>query len=183
MSLTNEVTPADLDRLMELLKEYTYKLREICEEIRSNRFRQMLTIALMGGGTLLVPICFIAIINSTKNMPSFEPLFIAASFIVIMPVCLMIYVYLNKWKMSRSVDTEQVAATVKRIIKLASQYQEHSKQNIGERFEFELRLAEAEGALEVYYKMTNQEKVFFQNQVQPTENTTHNNDGEAEFKA
>ncbi len=47
-------------------------------------------------------------------------------------------------------DVHQVASTVERLLRTASQYGEHATQALGDKFEFDIRLAEAEAALRVY---------------------------------
>ncbi|MBM3502143.1 MAG: hypothetical protein FJX74_26115 [Armatimonadetes bacterium] len=56
-------------------------------------------------------------------------------------------------------DAQQIAATVERLIRLCSQYGEHAAERVGDRFEFELRLAEAEGALRTYRELFRHEAV------------------------
>ncbi len=161
MTSNQETTPTDLEKLLGLLNEYTGKLREVCEEIRTARYRRfqsmiMAAIGLSAAGAMFA-IWFVVGGPPTKGAyiaTMGVAVVIGATF-----VAFMTWTWMLRIRRQLPMGVEQVAATVERLIKLASQYQEHASQRIGERFEFELRLAEAEGALRVYRSLTGRPRV------------------------
>jgi hypothetical protein len=152
-------TADDIVKLMTLLQEYTQKLRAMCEAKMSAQFRRAQSVMVLS-----VSFCFFMIaalwlfgeknpfINPAGSVDSaFHLLMIAA-----LGVCVIVVVaqfLLGPRGHSTTSDVEQVAATVERLVKLASQYAEHSQLRIGDRFEYELRLAEAEGALKTFHRI------------------------------
>lgn len=144
-------SPADLEKLMLLLREYTQKLRAMCEDRATVQYRtfQMSAVAVGVLGAVMVTVAAFF-----EKDAKFE--FLAKSFAPIGIVMALFFVILNVKSGRRSymaTEAEQVAATVERLVKLASQYAEHSSLRIGDRFEFELRLAEAEGALHTFRRI------------------------------
>jgi|WetSurMetagenome_2_1015567.scaffolds.fasta_scaffold64615_4 hypothetical protein len=152
---TQGIASSDLAQLMQLLKEYTGKLRDICDSVRQNKFRRMQTamlmaIGLMGGGAA----CAAVLLKQDFPFEMRSLMAVGIGGVMAIATVWWFATLRLRFLSPRSFDSEQVAATVERLVKLASQYQEHSVQRIGERFEFELRLAEAEGALRAYKRLT-----------------------------
>jgi hypothetical protein len=56
-------------------------------------------------------------------------------------------------RQQRTFDVHQVATTVEKLIRTASQYGDHSINRIGDKFEFDIRLAEAEASLRLYQEV------------------------------
>jgi hypothetical protein len=143
----------ELTKILELLKEYTGKLRSICEEKTSDSFRLAQIGSLAGCVVGLALAVGIALAFKRVEWPEFLlPVSIAATGVIM--VFSWIYVMISpSIRFSRSYDARQVAATIERLIRTASQYNEHANRRISDRFEFDLRLAEAEGALQRYQRL------------------------------
>src|ERR1039457_6483537 len=153
-------TPEDLTKLMVLLQEYTQKLRIFCEERVTMRYRReqismIITVGFIVLVAALVPL-FLSVLTEQKSTDFFRSIFPLAVAAIFVPFAWFMWSQTGFGGRSTrhlTSDVEQVAATVERLIKLASQYAEHSQLRIADRFEYELRLAEAEGALKTFHRV------------------------------
>ncbi len=148
-----QATREDLDKIMQLLTEYTNKLRGICEEKEESRFRrtQMLSMSMGVMMAVLMSIALLAMQDpfSLGFGTSTMPIIIMTAGIVL-SVFFFLTTTMTSRRMQYSFQAKQIALTVEKLISLASQYSEHSTKNISDKFEFDLRVAEAEAALHMY---------------------------------
>jgi hypothetical protein len=143
------ITTTDMDKVMVLLKEYTGKLRRLCEDRIMTRNRDWGTFTTTS--TLFIVVAGMAFILETLDL---VPVGTAASVLGLIALVLAISVFRLRIRRPHfNFDAAQIASTVERLIGTASQYQEHSPQRLGDRFEFSLRLAEAEATLRMYYSV------------------------------
>ena len=157
MAASIETSTLDLDKIMRLLEEYTRKLRSICNK-KVDQEKLSRTVSIVGLVVFLgLWVSFMFAVRSLLQTSStFWTLYsyISAAIMVVITVLLAKDVFIPRSHLSQaSFDDEQIVATVRRLIQLASQYKEHASSRIGEQFEFELRLAEAEASLEMYYRV------------------------------
>lgn len=149
--MTDYASQAELSQLLLLMREYTEKLKEVCDVYATAKYRRLqimlasVTLAVaMGIALWVAPVLLYIDVRQTYNQAlvaiigSFAGL-IFAGFSLFAPTS------------RRSVyDAHNLAAIVERLIKTASQYNEHAASRISNRFEFDLRLAEADAAVRVY---------------------------------
>ena len=147
----------DLHTILKLMEEYTRKLREICEFEYSSKYRQFQIMTLSLIAILLGFFAIAGIILTSKEniFASINYQYLFGSMFVGVVAFFIIGVFYISPKffsprLRYAFDAMQLARNLEHIIKMASQYQEHAGMRIGDKFEFELRLAEAEGALHMY---------------------------------
>ena len=159
-----EATTEDLDKVMQLLTEYTDKLRAICEEKEESRFRrlQMMSMSMIVLMSVLMSVMFLIM---REGFGSQSQSFTLPLLILVGGVTFAAFFFLTTTMSSRrlrySFQAKQIALTVEKLISLASQYSEHSTRKIADKFEFDLRVAEAEAALHMY------EEVFSRHDGEP----------------
>ncbi|MCG3148537.1 MAG: hypothetical protein PCFJNLEI_01981 [Verrucomicrobiae bacterium] len=145
----------DLEKVVSLLREYTQKLRSLCEERATWRYRRMQVgmtagMAMMG----LLAMVYIFKFSFSQASPVTEKLLPMLVPLIAMLLGTFVVAYTSFGRrFATGAEAEQVAATLERLVKLASQYGEHARFRIGDRFEYELRLAEAEGALKTFSRI------------------------------
>jgi hypothetical protein len=140
--------------MQELLKEYTNKLRLICESKSQDDFRGFLVNGITAA-VIFIPLTYAVILffrEGTNSLIAF-----AASVSVICILMVVIASYSSHKRRRYTFDADQIASSLRRLIKLSSQYNEHAPSRISQKFEFEIRLAEAEASLRYYYKIFTKE--------------------------
>ena len=138
--------------MLSLIQEYAGKLRALCEgyvEERSRR-QQILLLTLLTMTAMVVT--FAAGLSSfTRLKINPDVLSIVVGVMVTFVGAVVLTLFRSSAvRSSRSYDTHQVASTVERLLRTASQYSEHASHTLGDKFEFDIRLAEAEAALRMY---------------------------------
>ena len=153
-----EATTEDLDKVMQLLTEYTDKLRAICEEKEESRFRrlQMMSMSMIVLMTVMASVMFLVMgeIGSLTSRSYTAPLMILVAGVTF-AAFFFLTTTMSSRRMRYSFQAKQIALTVEKLISLASQYSEHSTRKISDKFEFDLRVAEAEAALHMYEEVFN----------------------------
>ncbi|PZN77066.1 MAG: hypothetical protein DM484_15315 [Candidatus Methylumidiphilus alinenensis] len=153
---TIEATREDLNKVMKLLNEYTDKLRAICEEHEVSRFRrlQMMSMSMI----VLMSVVASSMLFALRDHGPFSS-FTLPLLVLVVGVTASSFFFLTTTMTSRrfrySFQAKQIALTVQKLISLASQYSEHSASKISDKFEFDLRVAEAEAALHMYEEVFN----------------------------
>jgi len=146
----------ELSKVMGLLREYAEKLRLLCEDRIKFKHRQVLIIVLGTLSGVMTILTVTLIMNSTRGESDAKdaiPLMaLLAGLVVIPPIFVLIR------DRTKPYAVHQVAATVERMIRMASQYGEHAMQSVGDRFEFDIRLAEAEASLRLYEEVFREPK-------------------------
>ena len=149
MNNNEHIDEAEFEKLIHLLKEYTVKLRDICEHRADSQYRMVqalgISIAMIAALSSAVFLFFEKIGNSH------------ISFYIILPFLFLGFGVMlfasNRRRFRDSFDADRIAASVERLTRLASQYAEHSSYGISNRFELDLRIAEAEGTLRYYKRL------------------------------
>lgn len=153
------VSTEDVQKMMSLVQEYSEKLRIMCEnyiERKAKTQQSLLMMFAFFGAIALSSLSFISIpFISDQNKDNIMP--ILSSFVLAATIATSIMIMATR-KVRDYYDIHQVAMTVERLIRTASQYGEHSIQNLSDKFEFDIRLAEAEAALRVYKNIFHQKK-------------------------
>lgn len=149
------VESTDLSKVMIILKEYTQKLQEECEKRESLRIKNKMFF-LAGGMVVFILVFGYASIYS--NNFSFANNINSLSYItVLVAMCMFFVLGVPSLLFDKSnrffYEAHHVAYVIEKIIRFASQYQEHAQNKVIEKFEFEIRLAEAEATLRTYYKI------------------------------
>lgn len=144
----------DSDRAMELLSEYSQKLRLVCKDHLQQKSVRLLSIFVAMALVVLVMAVAYLIISGifeirTEAKPSILILcvLIAAMF----PVFVVFYFRGGMYQY----DADHLALIVERLISTASQYSEHAASSLSRKFEFDLRLAEADASLKMYRSVFN----------------------------
>lgn len=139
----------ELDKLVRLLQEYTAKLREVCEHRADTRLRLIQIVGIMGAVMAGLMSVFIFSFEVQSSNLGTSMAIIPAVVIVFMTM----YLTMMKSRFRYSFDADRIAASVERLVRLASQFNEHSGKSVSDKFELDLRIAEAEGALRYYQRI------------------------------
>lgn len=152
MAIEVSITTTELSHLLRLLTEYTAKLREICEERATGRYRLFQSTAV--GGTAVATALYMFAALFTRNSKPTDSDFLLPATIATVGAVVVVFIVLTASSSStqfrHSYDAKQVASTVELLIKTLSQHSEHASRRISRKFEYDLRLAEAEAALQMY---------------------------------
>ena len=148
---TPHVTTVDTDNLLGLMREYTAKLREICDTYAEARYRRVqLTVASLllamtaGMAFWLVPsLMFIETPDRYQQTILMLVGAIAAS-------ALAAFSIFAPSSRRTVYDAHSLASVVEELVRTVSQYHEHTNLTVSSRLEVTLRLAEADAAIRVY---------------------------------
>jgi hypothetical protein len=145
-------SPEDLTKVLRLLQEYTTKLREICDEQASFRFRR-LQLSSWFSGILSGAAALVAwLLSSRGDFIKSVPIAIAITGLLTAAIGAAYATFTaSSYDRSRRIhDGYQLAKTVEQLVKVISQYREHASYRLGDILEFDLRLSEAEAALRTF---------------------------------
>ena len=138
----------DGEKILSLLQEYIRTLQEACRREADRRYR--FTLLRIASGTVLALVAlFVGYVSNDHVWNSF-PVIAAGGAAVGAAVALVAAFRAGK---SYTPDAAVIGDTVKRLVQTASQYNEHASHLLGHKFEFELRLAEADAVLGMYGKL------------------------------
>ncbi|MCP1535498.1 hypothetical protein [Methylorubrum extorquens] len=140
------------EKLLALLKEYTEKLRMLCDrfsyvKVRARLFVQITSLASLASAGFLG--FYIVSLVDRNNIYGIAAYAIACFSLI--PLMLT-YWHNTVGKMPRY-DAIVVATVLERLTKNASSQYENSKNRISDRVEYDIRLAEAEAALKMYHEV------------------------------
>ncbi|MBX3361170.1 MAG: hypothetical protein KF912_06230 [Phycisphaeraceae bacterium] len=153
LDITEHRSREDILRLMQLLQEYTDKLLRACERRVLMRLRLAQITAVMMAIIATVSIASAFVYSQWRSL-DIVIYMIAGAFAVVFLIAVAIRISMAKSRRYESPHgTAILAATLRRLIKLASQVNEHSLIGIGDRLELELRLAEADAVLTTYVRV------------------------------
>jgi hypothetical protein len=137
-------TPAEMDRVLALVAEYTQKLRDACDRYYLARYRRLMA-RLM---TVIAGLC-VSTIPILFTVPPFrpsligdDPLILVAAFsaLALLVAVFLVYISVSYLPIRKHrYDVRQLASIL-----------ENASDRITDAFEFDLRLTEAEAALRVY---------------------------------
>ena len=151
-SYSNSFSVQDSRKMLALIQEYADKLRALCDgyiEEKSKRQQFVLSAATV---FFIIAVTFTFAISSFAKLQNSSSAFGGAIAVISATTACMFLIFLRSSakRTMRSYDLHQVASTVERLLRTASQYSEHASQSLGDKFEFDIRLAEAEAALRMY---------------------------------
>ena len=140
----------DREVLLSLLMEYSHKVFKICDQIEqgeNNISIMILTLMwLTVAGILFVIFPYLKAIN-----PNIKFLIFALLFATFYVNCYQIN---QRLKLLRR-DAKTFSIRLEKVVRLASQIEEHSVTNLVSRIELDLRIADAESALAHYQSVQN----------------------------
>jgi hypothetical protein len=149
----------DRKLLISLLNEYSQKLSNICVQIEkykgNSRTISLVQIAIM---IAIVAVWIIVTINGIIGREKYVLDELANRILfslgMLLAILFLVNESLHNKKKLRSLERNGIMIAVKleKVIKIASQIQEHVLKNLISRIELDLRLADAESALENYYQ-------------------------------
>lgn len=163
----------DVDRLMELLKEYSEKLKQISYDSARDKQKRMTRIVLalivLFFSSFLIVILYIFLtpefiysytLIPTLNVPSggeynngpINPVifaFFLSPVLVSVTWLILDVVFINSEGLA-ALEAREYASIVIRLVASSSQYSEHSTKRLSNKFEFDLRLGEADAAIQMY---------------------------------
>jgi hypothetical protein len=149
----------DRKLLISLLNEYAEKLSILC--VRIDIHNDNSRILLLAQIWLMFPIfiaLFVVTIHGIFGLRGYisdeaANSILTSSVVVLITLFLINEVFYNKKKLRLlERDGNTIAIKLEKVIRLASQIQEHALNNVVSRIELDLRLADAESALEHYYE-------------------------------
>lgn len=149
----------DRKLLISLLNEYAEKLSIICVRVDNhNDNSRILVLSQIGLAFPIIIASFIITIRGIFSLRGYTSdesanLILTSSVVMLIILFLINEVFYNKKKLrliERGGNT--IAIKLEKVIRLASQIQEHALNNVVSRIELDLRLADAESALERYYE-------------------------------
>lgn len=171
MNVEHKVDSEDFERLQKFLEEYTTKLQQACElKARDNdRQNRRSTLAILGAFINFVLIIGISILLGDVPVSSDYRTILFSMYSFLSLFVLFVLFMLRLWRnitsvkitdiifgnsleeRKKQISAQVLAKSLEKIIKLASQYSEHAMNHIGNKFEFDIRVAEAEATLQMYY--------------------------------
>lgn len=145
-----EVADVEVEKVILLLGEYTIKLRQLCERRDGYRLR-LFQFSMFVSGLFLFVIVGGYFFVEAASLPLEKSVVAGVSIGFIFLVTLPFFI--SSSRLRHSYDADMVAASVERLIRLASQLGEHSRRKISNLIELDLRIGEAEGALRYYHRV------------------------------
>jgi hypothetical protein len=147
----------DRKLLISLLNEYSEKLSFTCSKIdKYKENSRTLMLLQLGWMFSIVILTLIVALNGMSNLYRYI-LEGAVNTILVFSALILISVFLNNQILQNKRklrflerDASTIAIKLEKVIRLASQIQEHALNNVVSRIELDLRLADAESALEHY---------------------------------
>lgn len=146
------VEGTEIERLLPLLTEYTSKLRDACEERlgqRRARKRYLWLFLSTALGLVGFTLQFNLVADISKNYLQVTGSVLVA-FAAITFFVSVYFPWLGFGPRDVRHEASELAAVVERLVRIVSQYSEHSPVSTGGRLEFEVRLVEAESVLRLY---------------------------------
>ena len=146
----------DYDSLLNLLAEYSQKLRGICEGVERSRTRAQASVALFFTGVMIfIGIVYLYFeINYTSGaMDSFNNRFFISTALLIYavtPMAFVLYIRYTGERRRNTRDARTLAASIERLVAMLSQHIDVKASGVNELVLFELRISEAESTLEIY---------------------------------
>lgn len=139
----------DSERLLLLLKEYTEKLKIVIYEHRSVKQKQKSLSSLFALlSVTLVPFLYFFYTRIKDNNWPLESVILT---LTIIPIFSMAFgYYQNTVRKTDRYDIYVIAKVLERLVRTASSLFENLPTRITNRFEYDIRLAEAEAALKIY---------------------------------
>ena len=140
--------PTDVNKLMALMKEYTATLRATCEHEVNRRYRFMIfnltmfsiCVFLVGGSAVVLRY----VSTSTYTLIG------GTGLIMLVSLAWLLYGREGFGHGRYSEDADELAATVGRLIEISYQYRQHASKRVADKFEFDLRLTEADAVMRTY---------------------------------
>jgi hypothetical protein len=155
----------DRKLLISLLNEYSEKLSLVCDRIdKYKENSRTLTLLQIG---LMFPIVALLLIVTLSGMLNLQRYImegavntiLSFSVLILSTLFLINEIFHNKRKLRLlERDASTIAIKLEKVIRLASQIQEHALNNVVNRIELDLRLADAESALDHYYEAKQSKK-------------------------
>lgn len=142
----------DAEKMLALIQEYAGKLRALCDDYMKEKSKRQQFVLTAATTFFVMAMTFTFGVSSFTKLGLNSDMFGVSIAALSATTALMFLVFFRSSgsKLSRSYDMHQVATTVERLLRTASQYSEHASQSLGDKFEFDIRLAEAEAALRMY---------------------------------
>jgi len=141
----------DADKMLALIQEYADKLRALCDAYLEEKIKRQQFVLSAATALFIMGVTFTFGISSLAKLQSSEVFGgTIAAISATTAVMFLVFFRSSAKRTMRSYDLHQVASTVERLLRTASQYSEHASQSLGDKFEFDIRLAEAEAALRMY---------------------------------
>lgn len=152
---------AELSKLLSHLKEYTEKLRKINEAKRSEELLKTKIKAMSWVSFVIVVVMAYGSLMASVGNAAYYRYFIAlfamsAVVFTFSQVQLWYFSYVGQ-KRYYSIEADVTATTVLKLSRIISQYNEQAGRKLGLDLEYELRVAEADGALSFYREVFNKE--------------------------
>lgn len=149
--LRHTIEPPDSSRALALMQEYTAKLVDATEAF-NRRISQLTSSCLVGVGFA----CGLATVGFYYYPESVRPDFIPINVLMLLLSVLLIFilvmlVYLRtSLRSSWYYRVQALARLLEKLVSSASQYREHTPARFSEKFEYDLRIIDAETALEFF---------------------------------
>ena len=143
---------SDREKALSLLAEYSEKLRESCEKRIQQRQRYFSSFVMSLATVVVVVLVFVTLKNGGSQRISFDETqyFVVGSAIFVGFSATLLSFILVAPRRSARYNADHLAIILERLISTVSQYNEHSSTSIGDSFEFELRLADADASIMMY---------------------------------
>lgn len=150
----------DRKLIISLLNEYSEKLLRVCDQIDKHEKRlRLFTLLVLG----LIPLVLIAYFI-TSRVSSLDPgTALSLGITIVAPIPLFLFfinaIYdNNKRVILLKRDAKTLSAKLEKLIRIVSQAQEHVLSNFVSRVELDLRLADAESALDHFVSLIERRK-------------------------
>lgn len=143
----------DMSGVLLLMKEYTEKLRTVCDSYAAVRYRKIQLFVIFCIFVTSAMYFYFYLDNSDMlfvNKVNYENLGVLV-FGASVPLLFALLAIFTPTSRRSVYDAHNLASIVERLIRTVSQYNEHSNLGMLNRFEVDLRIAEADAAIKIYY--------------------------------
>jgi len=135
--------PTDLGKVMVLIQEYTGTLRDVCQRELDRRNNRAVALIVTSAFAVIAFAITFALTRTNENGVTLFAISVIVLFV-------LLAAYLGSRFRLYSQDADELASVVRRLVEVASQFSEHASKRIADKYEFNLRLREADAVLRQY---------------------------------
>ena len=149
---------SEFSSIQNILIEYTERLRKICEKKYDAEImkRQLIFCFLLLDALAIILIVGFYMFGRQFDFP---PYFQMSWYILLTGIIGMIFVTIvRRDKFTDTYDASRISASLEKIVKIASQYNEHCNNKISYKFDFQMRVVDAEETLALYRRIFKKNK-------------------------
>lgn len=145
---------AEFERTLELLREFTSKLKDICDlQLKVNQTRQKYII--LCGFAIVLSVGILLFLSLQRDVSDFmghiSPYVFSIAATITLELAL--FLFMPRLRAKASDHTRAVHWSVRHLLQYASQYYDNTTKGYRKKLEVEIRLNEAESVLAIYRQL------------------------------